>query len=405
MRKRKLVPNIDNILRLFTSQMKIYSGASHRSYQKAFSSFQIYVIANYSLSSPFNNSIVENWVSENIVQGLSQKTIAFYLEKISSLYSGVAHNFESGKLPLFKEVKSKFKSIDFSIKYAAQIKKNAEKIKELWSRGRYSPQDNLFVREVLSVPQNNSDNQNVKNSCYWASLALLAGVKPDIVISIIKNAPQELSFLKICEKKDVSDEEINIAVKDVETSLYGEKIQWFAMRLRPRVKFEHIIERFSLIGPELKMPEFFYPNEEIAKRVGRKMVWQGKPVIRDVVFFKKRKSEIYQLFTKLYDLAWCYRNPGGGSGNYAPIPDKAMENFKKSLGFISPDFEIAPAGEMELKPGDVVIIVTGDYIDNKATILKEPSIDEDGNKIYRVSLLNCNGRWDIGIDARLIKKV
>ena len=152
------------------------------------------------------------------------------------------------------------------------------------------------------------------------------------------------------------------------------------------------------------MPELFYPCEEIANRVGHKVLWKEKPIIRDVVFFKKRKSEIYEMFTKLYDLAWCYRKPGGGIGNYATIPAKAMEDFKRALGMLTPDLEITPAGEMHHKPGDIVVFVNGNNIEEYGRILKKPSIDTDGNKIYRVTLLNSNGHWDIGVDARLLRK-
>ena len=111
------------------------------------------------------------------------------------------------------------------------------------------------------------------------------------------------------------------------------------------------------------------------------------------------------LFTNLYDLAWCYRNPGGNPGSYASIPDKAMEDFKKAIGFLNPDMEITPSGELSLKPGDEIIFINSHNMEEHARILKKPTLDEFGHKIYRVTLLNSNGRWDIGVDARLIRKV
>ena len=222
--------------------------------------------------------------------------------------------------------------------------------------------------------------------------------------AIIGESPRHFRMLDLCESCELDDKEKEVIREKVNKYLNDETEGWFAMRLRPRVKYQDVVDRFALINNEFQMPELFYPCEEITRRIGRKIVWEGKPVIRDIVFFKEKKSKIYPLFTKLYDLAWCYRSPGGTPGNYAMIPEKAMENFKESIGFLTEDFEIAPAGEMELKPGDEVVILDAQYQDRHGLILKNAQLDENGNKIYRVSLIDSNGHWDIGIDARLLKK-
>ena len=399
------------MLRLFSRHLKNYKGESRRSYQKAFSSFQLYVIGNYSSDSIFDRKVVENWIIDNLIHGLSHKTVSFYLDKISSLYSGVACFLEDGKSLLFKEVKNKVKNLVAQDFCSAHIKDCADRVKNLWKESKDTGIENPLVNSILSAPLDKEVIHDPAVLHSWICLALHSGIKPEIVKSVarsLKSAPDLSSLMPvidICTEKKLDDEETALVLKTIENSLYGEKFQWFAMRLRPKVKFQQILDRFALLSADVKLPEMFYPSEEIAHRIGRKVVWEGKPIIRDVVFFKKRKSEIYHMFSYLYDLAWCYRTPGGHPGNYAAIPEKAMEDFRKSLGILSPDFEIAPLGELNLKPGDEVIIVNGEYIDNHAKILKKPSIDEDGNKIYRVSLLNCNGHWDIGIDARLIKKV
>lgn len=76
--------------------------------------------------------------------------------------------------------------------------------------------------------------------------------------------------------------------------------------------------------------------------------------------------------------------------NYSPIPEKALDNFKKAIGFLTSDFDINPVGKMDFNPGDKVIIVTGSKIENLATVLKKLYLDDSGDKIYRVTLLNRN---------------
>ena len=347
--------------------------------------------------------VLVNWIVENIMQGLSQKTVAFYLDKISSLYSGVAPKLVDGKSPMFKEAKLKLKSIESENTFQI-TSQHTEFIKKLWRENRGAEKEQGLLKSIIHYPTSDDKDLDERVALLWASLALKAGIKADLIRSIVDEVPTELPILKILTPREISLEERERTQEKVADSLRGEEPKWFAMRLRPRVKFENLLDRFALLEKEIEMPELFYPNEEIAKRVGRKVVWKGRPVIRDVVFFKKRKSEIFAMFTHLYDLAWCYRNPGNKGANYASIPTAAMENFRNSLGVISPDFEIAAAGEMELNPGDEVVIVNGEYMDHRAKISRKATVDEDGNKIFRITLLNSNGHWDIGIDARLLKK-
>ena len=404
MRRKLEIASLGNVLRLFSGRLKEFTGESRRSYQKAYSSFQIYLVGNYSMNVVLENSVIENWVVSNILQGLTRKTISFYLDKISSLYSAIGHKLIGGKGNLFKEVKKKFKDLHWDIDYSKVIKKITSKVRFFNNRCLHQNKDCLIIEKITSFPEVSPLKEKSSIKYIWGCIALYSGVHPDIVKGIIGKGADILKLLDFCTDREVSLIERKQASKSVEESLKGEELQWFAMRLRPRAKFERLIERFSEISDEIKLPELFYPSEEIVKRVGHKVVWKGKPIIHDVVFFKSHKSDIYPLFTKIYDIAWCYRTPGGGTGSYAAIPGKAMENFKKSIGLLSADFELAPAGEMGLKPGDKVVIIDGDYTNELAEVLKKPYENEHGNKIYRVTLLNSNGHWDIGIDARLLKK-
>lgn len=405
MRRKVEIATLGNLLRLFSSRLAEFKGESKRSYQKAFSSFQIYLVGNYSMTTMFESHVVENWVVANILQGLSRNTVSFYLEKISSLYSGIAHKLEGGKTDVFKEVKKKFKSLEYDLNSGVKYRNISLKVRNFNSSQLKKHKKCLLAQALkdYSLPGKVNEKDSLKD--IWLSVALYSGVLPNVVKGIIGGSTKGNRILDLCESKEVSEEERHEAANSVERCIQGEDLQWFAMRLRPKVNFQGILERFAQISEIVSLPELFYPCDEIAKKVGGKIVWKGKPLIRDVVFFKSRKSEIYPLFSRLYDLAWCYRTPGGTGGDYAVIPDKAMENFRNAIGFLSSDFEVTPLGEMKLKPGDKVVIVEGEYANELAQVLKQPSRKDMENMIYRVSLLNSNGHWDIGIDARLLKKV
>ena len=98
-----------NVLRLFSKRLDEFSGESKRSYQKAYTSFQLYVVGNYPLNKIIDASIVENWLIDNLLQDLSWKTVSFYLEKISSLYTRISPNLIGGRSLVFKDIKKKLK--------------------------------------------------------------------------------------------------------------------------------------------------------------------------------------------------------------------------------------------------------------------------------------------------------
>ena len=396
---------LENILMLMKKRLNDFSGESRRSYSKAFSSFQYFVVGNYLLSEKLNQNIVENWVIDNRLQSLTEKTTSFYLDKVASLYGAVADKVEGGKSRIYKEVKAKLKDNSFPRDYGITVETCVKKIRNYYKSRQPSALDSYLNHSSLS-PLKNEDNLT---KTQWACFAIRSGIPSEIIASILGNIPEPLKILEICSKIDISDDIIKETQKTVRNALINDNKEWFAMRLRPGVSYDSLIERFSKLTGVVKMPELFYPCEEIAVRVGKKIVWTGKPIIKDVVFFKYCITEIYSLFTHIYDLAWCYRNPGSSSYiKYASIPTKYMEDFKNAIGFLRPGYEIKPAGEMDFKPGDEVVIVNGDFAENKAKILKNiGSEDEnsDSGQIYRVVLLDKNGKWEIGIDARWIKKV
>lgn len=394
---------LHNVIKLFSAKLKDFAGESRRSYQKAYSSIQIFALISYSSDDIFDQSVVEDWVIYNMVQGLSLKTISFYLDKISGLYSGVAFRLTGGKQAFMKEVKKKLKNFDFNPQIHQQMLHISQKMHELWIKSTIEKKSSGLLDEFLSFdPSRDVSKESLKY--IWGCIALNAGVRASRIKGIIGLSPAKLRILDFCSSAQISSKEKTNIINQVKNSIQGENPQWFAMRLRPGVAYDDLLERFALLEDKVEVPELFYPCQEVTQKVGYKVVWKDKPVIRDIVFFRKRKSDIYSLFTKLYDLAWCYRDPGNVPGNYASIPDKAMDEFRKAIGVLSPDFEIITDSN-DFKPGDEVIIIDSRYIEEKGRIIKPAETDKEGNKIYRVTLLNCNGRWDIGIDARLLKSI
>lgn len=404
MKKKTVAPTLENILKLFSERLKVFKGESRRSYQKALVSFQSYVIRTYPAGACFDTNILGSWIIFNLIQGLKINTVSFYLEKISSLYSAASRNLEGGRLIEFRLLKKQLKSLNPPTDLNISADHCLRKLKLYWKEFEQGNSKKNLLDAFLSFPEIKNENHKEIIFRLWALVALKSGVPAEKVRHFLSSIPPGLEILSLISKSALTGKEETEVLKLTRNSVVKDDPEWFAMRLRPKVKYEEIISRLSRISDLTGIPELFYPYSEIAKRVGGKVVWKGKPVISDIVFFKIRRNEIYPLFTHIYDLAWCYRTPGCGPGCYAKIPDKAMEEFRQAIGILSPDYELRPLGEMEMLPGDEVIILGGDFLAEKGKIIKKPTLDEDGNKIYRVRLNSGISNWEIGVDARLIRK-
>lgn len=239
----------------------------------------------------------------------------------------------------------------------------------------------------------------------WAFTALKSGATASDVVSVLGEAPAGMPILSICKPNAVGESMKKALYEMVAEAICRETTHWYAMRLRPRVGFDDVLKRFSSKATDLKKPEMFYPCREIARRIGKKLVWQEKPIISDVVFFKSRPSEIYPMFMQLWDLAWCYRTDRERRGSYAIIPDAAMQLFQETIGKFTPEYEVAPMGQLILRPDDRVVVIGGDYAGLTGKILEtDKNGHDEGNTVYRIMLLGANGgKWNVGIDARLIR--
>lgn len=246
---------------------------------------------------------------------------------------------------------------------------------------------------------------------YWAYAALRAGSSPRDVVAALGKVPSALPVLRVCGDVPFDADRRLALSRDVAELLMVNPLRWYAMRLRPRVKFADIESRFEMLGNAVKKPRMFYPSEEIAKRIGKKLVYHKRPVIADVVFFNSRVTDIMPLFGKIGDLAWCYTTTGQPGAPYAAISRQAFERFQDAIGQFTPDYEVAPIGKLEPREGDKVVIVGGllqGRSINVRNVTTANSRDEaaspgSGTTIYRFQFDSQNGfEWKVSVPSRLI---
>lgn len=236
--------------------------------------------------------------------------------------------------------------------------------------------------------------------CYWAYAAMKCGLSPSGIYAFLGKYPQALPArkMKSCPDGSIADREA--VVKSVADTFLANPLNWHAMKLRPRVSIEDVEKRLKHLGKDFHTPELFYPSHEIARRIGKKTRFIEEPIIPDIVFFKSRVTDIYPLFLKIGDLAWCYRS-GGGTGTYAAISREAMECFQRTIGHFTSDYEVGAIGTIQPKPGDKIKVLDGLFAGSEGELLKVEETCEVG-VIYRLRLIDGQGvEWKIGIDSRL----
>lgn len=226
----------------------------------------------------------------------------------------------------------------------------------------------------------------------WACAAMKCGLPGSEILTMVGEGIVGCPELSLCVPAEISEERQRL-LSDTVNSLFADNpLRWYAMKLRSRVDFEDVEERVRSVDGNFLRPEFFYPYDEIRKRVGKKIVKDRQPVIRDIVFFKDRVTDIFPLFSKIGDLAWCYTVSGKPGGDYAPIPRGSFERFQETIGHFTPEYEVAPIGGFEPEEGETVVIINGPLSNYEFEVDKAKT--DEGNVIFQLNMVGDNGfQW------------
>lgn len=239
---------------------------------------------------------------------------------------------------------------------------------------------------------------------YWAYAALREGIPPHVLSSTPGFPPMGMKILSLFPKaKDGRESISEVNASSVAGIFLSNPLQWYAMRLRPRVSFTDLKVRFSQLKDELETPDMFYPCEEISKRTGKKVMFESKPIIGNIVFFRARVTDILPIFYRIGDLAWCYKYTNEQGSAYAAIPKESFIRFQQTIGYFTSDYEVAPIGALKPQVNDRVVVVGGPFQGINAVVKDINSQDE--NIIYRLHFIGDNGiDYRLSLDSRMVRK-
>ena len=260
---------------------------------------------------------------------------------------------------------------------------------------------------VRNIALTGNADETIKT--YWAFAALQSGLCGSQAVEALGAVPAGLPVLALCADYVSTGAALSgtAAFKTV-AALFGENpAGWYAMRLRSGVTFDGLKARLAALPSALVPSELFYPMDEIVRRRGKKIVRREIPVLPGIVFFKSRPADVQTLFSRIGDLAWCYKSARSDGAGYAEIPETEMERFRQAVGAFTSETEILPLGATRLRKNDRVEILGGMFAGYSAKVDAAPheeAQEAGGRVIYRLMLAADNGiEWVVKVDSRLVR--
>lgn len=236
---------------------------------------------------------------------------------------------------------------------------------------------------------------------WWTTTALRCGIAGSDILAVLGSAPAAYPILGLCSESTAPGRR-ETAVAIVADTLTANPLRWYAMRLRPGVRFDTLRQRLDRLEGTPSPAQLFYPCDEIARRTGKKITFTTRPLIADVVFFRSRVTDIMPLFARIGDIAWCYTTGGRPGDPYAAIPQHAFAQFQNTIGHFTPDCRIAPLGTFTPRPGEKIVIAAGLFGGHSVDI-KDAAPADDLSTIYRLHFDSANGiEWRVGVSTALL---
>lgn len=240
----------------------------------------------------------------------------------------------------------------------------------------------------------------------WANVAMKCGHSASDIAACLGPRHTDSSLTAFVGPSDLSEEGISRIRCGISMTLAHNPVQWYAMHLRRHTDLEDVTVRLGENG--ITLGETYYPMEEIVRKVGRRKVFENRPVISWLVFFRARLTELDGIYRAIGDLAWGYRVSRAIGSHYAAVSDSEVRNYQEAIGTLGPETQILPDDAVELKEGDHVVILGGamDGRSGEFVTARRMNGADGGRIVYRIRLSGgTSASWTVDRDPRLVRKI
>ena len=372
------------------------------------------------LFTDFNQRTLRDWIVAMLCAGCSLQTVLYYLENVAAIYNKGVRLGQAPKTDAFRQLKTELlatkgeslsRTVKDSLASLSRIARGRSRIVgemqyyadlllfSFYTRGRSIaeilamtsddlaglPPEAEAIAQKYREPRRRSIfprgavatvEQRTKmvahhagidtppdmtvgeiTSRLWILAALRLGIPAESISGCRMPGSADLAILNFAnaEAAELSEEEVQGITRRVASSISSNPLHWHVMKLRPHRTFEEV--RSRLHSSQFKHIDYFYPQDEISRRIGKRLEFKQKPVLPYVLFFRSKDTDIAPMFKHIGDLAWCYRNNPRGA--FAVIPKQEMERFQRTIGSFTPDFEVEPLGATPLGIGRRVRVTGG----------------------------------------------
>lgn len=243
----------------------------------------------------------------------------------------------------------------------------------------------------------------------WIAAAIKAGVSLQDVRSMLPNVPSGFKSLEIIPAIPLTDRCRAALIRRVADTVNVRISQWFVMRLRQGHTPDDIQKRIRLTEPDIyETMHFYYPTHKAMRQgAGKKMASVDVPYMPGILFFKMPSRTVPKLFSRIGDVAWCYKHTKSSSGGYCTISRSEMMAFQRHIGEFTPDIQMdLRVSENPIEAGTVVRISGGGRMVG-ATAVVESVRNANGSRTYSLRLTDyLEARWTVDDVAEVfIEKV
>lgn len=240
----------------------------------------------------------------------------------------------------------------------------------------------------------------------WCDVAMNCGATSAEIAACIAHTGVSNALTFCAEPAEISEERIASIRKQVIKAIADNPLHWYAMHLRPHVDFKDLAERLK--DKSINLDEIFYPMEEIFHKVGKKKIFENRPVISWLVFYRAHVTQLNKLFHEVGDIAWGYRYLRDVTSPYAVISDSEIREYQHAIGSLSPSTKLIADEDMKFNPGDYLVILGGPMNGRHGVFIaeKEEKGEASGRVVFRIRLTGGNNiNWEVNWDPRLVKKI
>lgn len=240
----------------------------------------------------------------------------------------------------------------------------------------------------------------------WCDIAMNCGATSSEIAACISHTGVSNALTFCAVPAEDACERIQAIRSRVVKALTDNPLHWYAMHLRPHVDFDDLTGRLK--EKNITLDEIFYPMEEIFHKVGKKKIFEHRPVISWLVFYRSRITQLNKLFHEIGDIAWGYRYRRDVTSPYAVISDSEIREYQHAIGSLSPSTKIMADEDVEFNPGDYLVILGGPMNGRHGIFIAEKEVkgEASGRVVFRIRLAGGNNiNWEVNWDPRLVKKI